>query len=149
MTPTLVIGYGSPLRRDDAAGPRLAERVAAWGRTGVRALAVHQLTPELADLMSQAERVIFADATAEASGGPVRVRILKPATREIASGHCSDPAWLLGLCQALYGRCPEAWLVTIPTADLWLGEGLSAVAGAGVDEALLLVEELVGPTFTR
>jgi hydrogenase maturation protease len=143
MSGTLVIGYGSPLRRDDAAGPLLAERVAAWGRPDVRALTVHQLTPELAEPMSQARRVVFADATAEAPDGPVKATRLHPAAGDIASGHSSDPNWLMGLCQALYGRCPEAWLVTIPAADLGLGEGLSAAAAAGVEEALRLIEGMI------
>jgi hydrogenase maturation protease len=143
MSPTLVIGYGSPLRRDDAAGPLLAERVAAWGRPDVRALAVHQLTPELAEPMSQARRVVFADATVEEADGLARVRKVIPADGGVVSGHCSDPGWLLGLCQALYGRCPVAWLVTIPAADLGLGEGLSAAAAAGVEEALRLIEGMI------
>jgi hydrogenase maturation protease len=144
MIGTLVIGYGSTLHRDDAAGPLIAERVAAWDKQDVRALAVLQLTPELVDSLSQVGRVIFVDATAEECERGVAVRRLLP-NGGTSLGHVSDPGWLLGLCQALYGRCPEAWLVTVPAAALDLGEGLSSVVAAQVDAALRLIQRLARP----
>jgi len=51
----LVIGYGSELRGDDAAGPTAARRLRS---TGLSALDVHQLTPEIAE-RSAAARVVF------------------------------------------------------------------------------------------
>jgi hydrogenase maturation protease len=141
MIGTLVIGYGSTLHRDDAAGPLVAERVAAWDRQDVRALAVLQLTPELVEPLSQAGRVVFVDATAEGSERGVAVRRLLPGAGA-SLGHVSDPCWLLGLCQALYGHCPEAWLVTVPAAALNLGEGLTADVAKKVEEALLVIKRL-------
>src|SRR5690242_2835552 len=58
----VVIGYGNDIRGDDAAGPLAARAVAAWGAPGVRALAAHQLTPELAEALAAAELAIFVDA---------------------------------------------------------------------------------------
>ncbi|MCU0764787.1 MAG: hypothetical protein MUF32_01875, partial [Burkholderiaceae bacterium] len=57
---TLVIGYGSPIRGDDAVGPLAAEALSARPLPpGVTVLARHVLTAELAEDLAAAERVIF------------------------------------------------------------------------------------------
>ena len=58
----LVIGYGNELRRDDGLGPQAARAVAGWGMPGVLALSCHQLTPELAEIVADAEEALFIDA---------------------------------------------------------------------------------------
>ena len=64
---------GNPLRGDDGVGWRVAEAVAAALPDAVAdVLTVHQLTPELAEPISRAERVIFIDAAAEGKPGAVR-----------------------------------------------------------------------------
>src|SRR5262245_30725916 len=55
----VVVGYGNELRGDDAVGPRVAQAVAAWDLPGVCGLAIHQLTPELAEILAAAARAIF------------------------------------------------------------------------------------------
>lgn len=138
MTPVLVVGYGNPLRRDDGAGPAVAGRFA--GRPGVRVVVAQQLVPELADELGKCERVVFVDAAAGADR--VEVRPLAPANVEPALGHSGDPAWLLGLTAAVYGKRPAAWLVTIPARDLGFGEGLTVATAAAVENAVARVEEL-------
>ena len=137
----LVIGYGNELRRDDGVGPQAARAVTAWGRPGVQALAVHQLTPELAEQVASAARVIFVDARPD-DGGAVEVSRLGPVAARPGLGHTGDPRELLALVAALYGRCPEAWLVTVPTVDLDFGEGLSPAAQRGLSEALRRIRML-------
>jgi hydrogenase maturation protease len=131
----LVIGYGNELRRDDGVGPRVARAVAAWGVPDVLALALHQLTPELAEAVAGAEVVFFVDAAA-GDDTAVRVRPVWPDVRRPALGHTSSPAELLALAVALYGGRPRAWLVTVPAPDLGFGEGLSPAAARGMDDAL-------------
>jgi hydrogenase maturation protease len=129
----LVIGYGNELRRDDGVGPRVARAVAGWGWPGLAAVSVHQLTPELAEAAAGADEVLFVDA---AAGGGVRVRPVRPAARRPALGHTSSPPELLAVAEALYGRRPLAWLITVGAADLGFGEGLSPAAARGMEEAL-------------
>lgn len=64
--PYLLIGYGSPLRGDDAVGALLAERLAERSRRGRRVIVAHQLLPEHAADLAQARVVIFADADVRA-----------------------------------------------------------------------------------
>jgi hydrogenase maturation protease len=141
MTPLLVIGYGNELRSDDTVGPRVARAVVGWGRMGTNGIAVHQLTPELAALLGETSVVVFVDAYGESEGGEVRLRPLE-AGPSAALGHTSDPRWLLALAEALYGRRPEAWLLTIPAADFGLGRRLSPAAQAGARSALRQIRRL-------
>jgi hydrogenase maturation protease len=138
----LVIGYGNELRRDDGAGPRVARAVAALGRPGVRALAVHQLTPELAEPLSAADRAVFVDAST--GGGRMRVEPVAVTLAPAAAGHVAGPGWLLGLAEAAFGRRPAAWLVTVPADDLGFGQGLSRAAVRAVRDALAEVLRLAG-----
>ena len=141
MTSFLVIGYGNELRGDDAAGPCAARWIAARGLSDVTALAVPQLTPELAEVLKDAERVVLVDAGAD---GADEVRLTRlEAAAGTGAGHTSDPRWLLALTEMLYAHRPEAWLLTIPTADFALGAPLSAAARAGLAVALRRVSDLI------
>ncbi|MBP8271659.1 MAG: hydrogenase maturation protease, partial [Sphaerotilus sp.] len=76
---TLVIGYGSPIRGDDAIGPLAADALAAGPLPpGLRVLSRHILTAELAEDLAAAETVIFLDAAAQGRPGEVQVRRLEP-----------------------------------------------------------------------
>lgn len=145
----IVIGYGNTLRRDDGAGPVVAEAVAAWNVAGVTAWSVHQLAPELAEAVAQADLAVFVDARASSRGGEaVERRVVSPDPAAAGTlGHVSDPGVLLYLAEALYGRRPaEAWLITVPAVDLEHGEGLSPAGQEGVRAALAEVARLLGRT---
>jgi hydrogenase maturation protease len=139
----LVIGYGNTLRADDGAGPCVAARASAWGWPGLTAIAVHQLTPELAEPLAAAELAIFLDARLADASEEVEIIPLEPAGSGGMDGHTSDPRSLLALAQAVYGRHPRAWLVTLPAADLALGERLSSTAERGVEAALAGIAALI------
>jgi Ni,Fe-hydrogenase maturation factor len=89
--------------------------------------------------------VIFVDAAFN-PGDAVEVRRLKTDADPPPLGHTSDPRELLALTQAIHGRCPEAWLVTIPAVRLDFADELSpttnrAAAGALLDIARLIAEK--------
>src|SRR5262249_2506468 len=140
---SLVIGYGNPLRGDDAVGPRVAEAVSRWCRDGVQALAVQQLTPELAEMLATARMAIFVDAYPGGQGKEALARSLEPADLEFTLGHASDPPYLLALARALYGRAPPAWWVLVPSVRFEMGENLSSLAARGVEAALRQIAALV------
>jgi Ni,Fe-hydrogenase maturation factor len=112
----------------------------------VAALAVHQLTPELAEEVGKAEKVVFVDAAVGGSAGDVTLQRLRPAA-DTPLGHVSSPPALLALAETLGGRCPEAWLLTIAGGDFSLGEGLSPAAALGLDRALQILSTLCCPVF--
>lgn len=139
----LVIGYGNTLRGDDGVGPRVAEGVAKWGLPTVRALGVHQLTPELAEPLAAADLAIFVDARVPQADATVRVEPLAPAAHMAAISHSGDPRSLLGLARIAFGRSPRAWSITIPANATSIGTHLSLTAEHGVKEALEHIAHLV------
>jgi hydrogenase maturation protease len=140
-----VIGYGNPLRGDDALGPLAVQAAAALPELAeVDARVVGQLTPELAEPIAWAERVVFVDAACDGPPGAVVVRRLTPkAEPQSAWGHRCDPEELLRAALALYGRVAPAWLVSAGGVEFALGEGLSPPAAAALPQlAAALVEVL-------
>jgi hydrogenase maturation protease len=130
----LIVGFGNSLRGDDAAGLLAAGRLAGCG---FDAVAVCQLTPELAQRIAAARRVVFLDAHAGMAAGEVAVERIEPA--EGAPGaleHFAAPARLLRLARDAYGAAPEAWLVSMGGRDFGLGERLSPEAKQAVRQAV-------------
>src|SRR5579863_2441204 len=63
MSRTLIIGIGNPLRGDDGLGWRAVESLRQIASLQeVETVTCHQLTPEMAESVSRAERVVFIDA---------------------------------------------------------------------------------------
>jgi hydrogenase maturation protease len=139
----LVIGYGNTLRTDDGVGPHVASAVASWESPRVQSIAVHQLTPELAESLASAELAVFVDARYAAGDSVVEVRALEPSNSWGILGHASDAGALLAAAKSIYGRSPRGWLVTVPAADLSFGEGLSPTAGRGAEAALARIAALI------
>jgi hydrogenase maturation protease len=140
----LVIGYGNSLRTDDGVGPHVATAVASWRVPGLVSMAVHQLTPELTELLASAKLAIFVDARLASVGETVEILPLALSVESTIYGHACDPRSLLALARAMYGRTPKGWLVTVPATDFCLGEGLSKTASQGAQQALCRIAALVG-----
>lgn len=138
----LVIGYGNTLRSDDAAGPRAAEAIARLRLPGVRVIVTHQLTPELAEPLSQSRRAVFVDASAE-PGDEVRLEELLPMEGEQRFTHSASPRSLLAMSSELFGACPRAWWLTIPVQSMEFGERLSPLTTEGVSKAVERIRTLV------
>jgi len=138
----LVIGYGNTLRGDDGIGPAVAEAVAARGLPGVRVRVVQQLTPELAAELAEVRRVVFADAAV--GGGAVRAVRLDATGAGGVMTHTADPRGLLALTRAVYGREPEAWLVTAAGADFGFRDGLSPTGRANAGAAAERIGQIIG-----
>ena len=151
----LVIGYGNTLRSDDGAGQRLAEKIGQLELPRVRSLAVHQLTPELAEIIAQADAVIFIDAIATNLENPVSVQIKSVQIKKIEAenknssfGHTCDPRSLLSFTQLLYGKVITAYWVLIPAVNFNFGEQLSSLTQRGIDNAVKQVKRLIAATNT-
>jgi len=138
----LVIGYGNTLRADDGAGPLAVEAVEALRLPGVRTLICQQLSAEHADPISQADAVVFVDATKE-SAGEVRLQPLEAGESSRLMIHAADPRTMLALARDVYGRAPRAWWLTIPATNLKFGETLSPTARHGCKEAVKCILGIV------
>jgi hydrogenase maturation protease len=138
----LIIGYGNTLRGDDGVGPRVAEAVDALRWPGVSTLLCQQLSPEHAEPISQAGRVVFVDASVEAFD-EVELRELAPGETTQLMAHAADPRTLLALARDVFGHAPKAWWLTIPAKELGFSEQLSPVTQLGLERAIELVRQLV------
>jgi hydrogenase maturation protease len=134
----LVIGFGNDLRSDDGAGRVVAERIDGLGLPGVRVISRSQLTPEMALDLVDAKRVVFVDASVDAT--EFSAREVEPGGAGGVMTHHGDPCSLLALA-AEEGHTPRATLLEIPASNLGMGFDLSPATAAAVEAA---VEWIVG-----
>jgi hydrogenase maturation protease len=141
----LVIGYGNPLRGDDAVGWRVAEAVREDPRAGgADVLLRHQLTPELAADLAAASTVVLVDASEADPPGEVRVQRVDDVPGAAAWSHHVDPGSLLALARALYGAAPPLHVVAIGIASTETRDELTEPVAAAVPWAVAAVLELLG-----
>lgn len=149
MARTVVIGYGNPLRGDDAAGVAVAQALQERlkDRPDVTVEAAFQLLPEHAALIAEADRVLFVDAALDGSPGEVRSTVVMPVTLPGSPlTHTLSPGQILGMCQQLFGKCPHATLWTLTGWEFEHQEGMSE----RIQQAMLgwveqIVEDLLHP----
>lgn len=139
--PVLVIGYGNTLRGDDGIGPAVAAEVGRLGLPGVRVQIVHQLTPELSADLAEAAAAVFVDAGVDPE--PVRAVRLDAGSTAGPLFHAADPQGLLTLAREVYGKAPDAWLVTAAGADFGYHDGLSPAGRENARRARGCVERIV------
>jgi len=130
----LVICYGNRLRRDDGVAWHVAEHLEGDPRcASVSLVCCHQLTPELADDVSRASRVVLVDARAGGTPGTVDravVAVTDQRHGRPAWSHDLTPEGLAQLTLALFGRVPPMEVVSVTGETFALGEGLSAAVEA-------------------
>lgn len=120
----IVIGYGSLLRQDDGVGQLLAEALAAR-LPSIEAITCTQLTIELAESLSRANRAFFIDACVGAPPGAVARQEVQPQPANGSFSHDVTPGTLLQTAADLYGSAPPATLITIAAASFELSTELS------------------------
>lgn len=143
----LILACGNSLRGDDGVGPWLA----AWaeerfrGDGGVRVLSRQQWTPELAEEISQSERVVFVDCSIDVAPGTVRVIHVEPSSAGAGlASHHLRPGELLALALEVYASLPgAAVLLTVGAESMELGATLSLAAQAALPGACAAVERMV------
>jgi hydrogenase maturation protease len=147
MTSILVYGYGNPGRQDDGLGPALVTELEVW-------LAAHpdrritldsnyQLNAEDALAVSGHDVVIFVDAT-QAGEAPYEFRSLVPEKTIAFSTHAMAPATVLALCEELYDKRPDAWILTIRGHSWELNASLTPEASANLAAASEFIKMHLG-----
>ncbi len=153
----LLVGYGNSSRRDDGVAEhilrRLLERLGLdpegvmtdddiEQREGFGAILVHQLAPELAELACRYDVIVFIDAhVAGVDWQPVEWQAIEPSVQGGMSGHHLKPGVILSLSETLYGRRPEAYMLSVLGHNFDFGETLTAETSDLADQA---VDRLLG-----
>ncbi len=146
MPHVLMVGYGNPLRGDDGLGWAAAEYLAAQPWTeGIEILVEHQLNPELAEIVSQADLAIFIDACWGEQPGQIVVKCVMPneCLPVQSFTHHVDVATLLTYARDLYGHSPEAIMVTVTAQDFGFQQQLSAPVAAALPVLWERIESIV------
>jgi hydrogenase maturation protease len=147
MTPgwgVVVVGYGNPLRGDDAVGWRVAESLAADPRLeGAHVMTAHQLLPELASELGEATLAVLVDARIGEPPGSISVAHVAPSSERGAWTHHLTPAALAGLARDVSGRTADVVVVSIGIESTEPDPGLSHAVADAVSSAREVVAELV------
>jgi hydrogenase maturation protease len=149
----LIIGYGNPLRGDDGVGWEIASRLAAIIPNGAaQIITVHQLVPELAEPVSEAELVVFIDASQ--SGDPGTWRCDEVKRRVLPGdllGHHFDACDLLACSRALFGASPRAFVVSLAAESFEFQDKLTPTVEALLSDVVnyLLLRFALVPMSAR
>ncbi len=112
-----VIGYGNPFRQDDGVGHILAPQIATWLAERGETVALHldhQLLPEVAADLADAEMVFFVDASvASSEAGYMFVPVVPDGGSESLNIHSFGPGWILRLAEELGHPLREAWMLSV------------------------------------
>lgn len=147
----LVIGVGNPYRRDDGAGPRVAQTLRTAGIPGLHVVVTPGEGTALMDAWSGARRVFLVDAV-RSGARPGQVHRLDAHRQRVPqdffrySTHAFAVAEAVEMARALGDLPPVLIIYGIEGGDFGAGDGVSAAVAAAVDEvARRIAEELAAP----
>lgn len=143
MPRILIIAFGNPLRGDDGVAWHVADLLhERLSSDEVQILSVHQLTPELAECVSQAGGAIFLDARQNGKPGYVSWTRVVQRPGNIYGTHMLTPAQLVALSYALYRNRTDAYEVSVTGESFAHGEALSDNVKCSLPQMIVLVDRL-------
>ncbi|MDJ0844549.1 hydrogenase maturation protease [Crocosphaera sp.] len=147
---TLIIGYGNTLRGDDGVGYKIAEIIEQWNVNNITSLAVHQLTPDLAEKLSQVDTVIFIDAVpiTDINTAKLEIKIIYTNQKSNNLAHHNNPEQLLSLTQAIYQKIPQAYWILVPAINFNFSEELSPITQKYARLTLVKIEKFLSHQST-
>jgi hydrogenase maturation protease len=147
---TLIIGFGNPDRQDDGVAWHILTRLAQeFGRPipsmdegffpkgeNPDLLFTLQLIPELAETIAAYQRVCFVDAHTGNVPEDVNVVEVKPEYQRSPFTHHMTADTCLSLVQTIYGRTPQAILVSVRGYDFGFSHELSPATHLLAEQAV-------------
>ena len=153
MKPLLIIGYGNPDREDDGVAWHILRVLAI--KLGLDAPESYedelpgsplidfafylQLTPEMAEDISDYEYVCFIDAHTGNIPEPVRLIHVESEFQRSPFTHHLTPQSLLSMCETFYGKKPDAALLSVFGHHFLFSRQLSEETAALVPIAVELI----------
>lgn len=151
MPRALILAYGNPLRSDDSVAWRAADQL-RLSLPDAEIQCLHQLGPELAEVITHFERVIFLDAAFPTEGtkpGEIRIQNISPnpgAPDASRFSHAVTPHTIVTLAHTLYHADVKADLITVTAQNFDHGDRLSDAVDAALPALVAQVMEIVrGP----
>jgi hydrogenase maturation protease len=150
---TLILGYGNPDREDDGVAWHILR--ALTQELGLPAPTSYedefpvndrldfgfhlQLTPEMAEEIAAYERVCFVDAHMGDIPQPVRMIPVESKFQHSPFTHHLTAQSLVSMCENIYGKRPDAALLSVRGYHFEFARELSPETGALVPEAVALI----------
>ena len=141
MKKCLIYGFGNPGRQDDGLGISLAE----WTAETFPEIDVetnYQLNIEDSHTIREYDYVIFADASIKPIEG-ITVNKVEPTFQTEFTMHAMDPGFILHLCQTLYHKYPEVFLISMKGYEFEFGADMSLKAASNLETAKGLIKDLL------
>jgi hydrogenase maturation protease len=142
---TLIYGYGNPGRQDDALGVSFVEELEKWavlkGLKNIEFDTNYQLNIEDSETISDKDLVIFADATIEPIENFIYTQVQPDETKIEFSMHAVSTSYILALCQKIYNKNPETWLMHIKGYEWEFQEGITKEAQVNLEKALEFIKD--------
>ncbi len=143
---TLIYGYGNPGRQDDGLGMAFCDKIEHWARQNqIVSLDFdrnYQLNIEDALTISHYDLVIFADASRENIADFQLTRIEASAEVNFTM-HAVSPSYIYYLCNEIYGKAPNVYLLHIKGYRWEMKESLSSHARMNLNKAFKLIAEII------
>jgi len=125
----LFYGYGNPGRQDDGLGIAFVEKIEKVVREkdipGISFDTNYQLNIEDADTIKNYDLVFFCDASQENIDDYCITKVSPSDSHIEFTMHAVSPAFVLDLCQKIYGKSPDTRLIHIRGFDWNFMEGIS------------------------
>jgi hydrogenase maturation protease len=141
LSKSLMIGIGNCGRSDDGLGWAFVETIEKGGDFPVDTLLRYQLQVEDADLISQYDQVIFVDAYQGGLEDGYTFKKCLAAKDFSFTTHRLPPETVLYLCQELYQKNPNAYMLLIDGEKWELEIRLSELGQKNLQKALNFFEE--------
>jgi hydrogenase maturation protease len=140
MKKILVYGYGNPGRQDDGMGVILAEMLEQWakenGYANIEVETNYQLNIEDSDIISDKDFVLFIDASMEQIEDIIYTKVTPDNSSIEFTMHAVSTSFILDMCNKLYGKSPETYLLHIKGYEWELAEGITEKALVNFEKAL-------------
>lgn len=143
----LIYGYGNPGRQDDGLGAAFIADIEKWiAEQKVENIALdtnYQLNIEDAYLISGYDKVIFVDATIEPIESFSFTKVIPSDAKVEFTMHAVSPAFVVDLCQKIFGNTPEVWLLHLKGYNWDFEEKLSEKAKENLSAAMNFFYEII------
>ena len=158
MNKWIILGYGNPDRGDDGvAWHLLNELLVSEGIENAELFASDitdlngkadiwfnfQLLPEISELVAKYDRALFIDAHTGDIEEEINFQKMEPDFKHSPFTHHLAPSSCLAIAEAIAGKYPEAWLLSIRGYDFEFSRELSPKTKELSKIALQKIQELI------
>lgn len=142
----MIYGYGNPGRQDDGLGISVVERIEKWIRKHkldfVKTDCNYQLNIEDAAEIADKELVIFVDATKE-DINDFLITTVEPSNKIQFTSHSISPSYLLNLCNVIYNKSPDVYLLHIKGYKWEFMETMTEEARRNLDKSYNFLKKFI------